>query len=361
MILLALSLLVLEHLNKDQRYQREIRVVFALIMIALVFFGGLRYRVGFDYVPYAQFFRRVPGFSMDLITFVGRSRFEIGFVALASFFKTLGITYVSAVFVSVIVICLTLNINSLKKYTSAVYFSLFMYLSLYFFGREMGQIRQAMATAIVFFAFRYVLKKQFIPFLLLILLAGSFHYSVLIVLPFYFLSTLKLKQSHYIILIVLGVAITFIDWLIPLNNLLLSLNFRSLPYIGSRYGGSVSIFSIQYARRLFPAILAIITMKKLDERFEYFRIALNMVVFGAFFSLLFNEAAVYVERMFVPFIFFEVLIFGFVTQYSQDRRFQITIKSVLVLYAFVFLLHLFITKSDIFFPYQNQLYFWLYR
>lgn len=360
-ILTVITLAILEHCNKDQKYQHLLDGGILVLIVILVLIGGFRFQVGFDFTPYSIYFDRVPGLSTSLLTFANRSRFEIGFVVMSSLLKTVGLTNIASLFVSVILICVLLNISSFRKYTPYVFFSLLMYISLYFFGREMGQIRQAMATAIAFYSFRFVKDQKPLRYFATILIATSFHYTTVILLPFYYLSQIRLKRWQYIFLIVIGIAGAFVDWIRPLNDLLKSWNFGSLPYLNTEYANPVNLISIQYARRLLPAVIAVITVDKLHDRFDFFRISTNMVVFGAVLSLFFHEVAVYVERLFVPFIFFEVLLFGYSTEYFEQNSIRLLMKAGFVFYALVFLVHLFVTKDYVFFPYQNQLYNWLIK
>ena len=73
-----------------------------------------------------------------------------------------------------------------------VAFFLFMTLGIYF--RTFNTVRYYLVLAVTLYSFRYVLKKEYVKFVLLIALAAFFHKSVLVVIPIYFLANLPWKK-----------------------------------------------------------------------------------------------------------------------------------------------------------------------
>ena len=83
-------------------------------------------------------------------------------------------------------------------------FILFMLFGLYF--QTYNTVRYYMALSIVFFAQRYVIKKQFGKFLIAVLFAALFHKTALITLVLYPACRMKWGKVHYILLGLLGVS-----------------------------------------------------------------------------------------------------------------------------------------------------------
>lgn len=81
-------------------------------------------------------------------------------------------------------------------------FFLFMTLGLYF--QTFNTVRYYFALAVALCSMRYVLEKDYIRFVFLILCAALFHKSVLLVLPVYFIATLEWKRWFYVLGIVVG-------------------------------------------------------------------------------------------------------------------------------------------------------------
>ena len=71
-------------------------------------------------------------------------------------------------------------------------FALFMLLGLYF--RTFNTVRYYFVLAVTLYSLRYVLKREYGKFVLLILLAALFHKSVLVVIPLYLIAALPWKK-----------------------------------------------------------------------------------------------------------------------------------------------------------------------
>lgn len=75
-------------------------------------------------------------------------------------------------------------------------FFLFMTMGLYF--QTFNTVRYYFALAIVLYSIKYVLGKDRISFIFLILFAALFHKSVLLVIPVYWIATFEWKKWHII-------------------------------------------------------------------------------------------------------------------------------------------------------------------
>ena len=75
--------------------------------------------------------------------------------------------------------------------------SFVMYITLSLFTFMIQALRQAIAMCICLFAIEFCKKRKIIPFILLVLLAMSFHTSAIAFIPVYFLGLIPLKMSTY--------------------------------------------------------------------------------------------------------------------------------------------------------------------
>ena len=77
--------------------------------------------------------------------------------------------------------------------------SYILFLSLFF---TMGflQIRQFASVVIAFYAYRFIERRQFIKFAVVILIATGFHRSAIIMLPCYFILSWNFRASYYAML-----------------------------------------------------------------------------------------------------------------------------------------------------------------
>ncbi len=101
--------------------------------------------------------------------------------------------------------------------------SIISLISLIIFNFSFSGLRQSIALAMTFLSFELIRKRKLIWFILLILLASSFHKSALVFFVAYFLYDLKFKRKHFIfIFIFIGTILVF---KLPFLGLLSSLPF----------------------------------------------------------------------------------------------------------------------------------------
>lgn len=85
--------------------------------------------------------------------------------------------------------------------------SVTMYICLGLFTFNMNGMRQALAMAICLIAYDFIVQKRFIPFVLTVLVAMSFHKSAIVFLPFYLIAYVKYNFWH--VSIFLGIIALF--------------------------------------------------------------------------------------------------------------------------------------------------------
>ncbi len=94
-----------------------------------------------------------------------------------------------------------LILGSFKKYIENYPFALLLFLGLWFFF-TFTYLRQVMAVSIAWFGYRYIYERKLWKYLLVIVLAFSFHNSAIIFAPVYFLPVKKFKPG-----VIIGVMI----------------------------------------------------------------------------------------------------------------------------------------------------------
>lgn len=131
-----------------------------------------RYMVGFDYPAYydiflsggADYFEPVPKF----------------FYYVALYFENPGILFFLFGFFTLTFVLFGIHENSSNKYESLVIFITVFYLE------SLNVIRQWLAVALMFYAFKYVVNKNIFKYLLYVCVAFFMHSSAIICLPIYF-------------------------------------------------------------------------------------------------------------------------------------------------------------------------------
>lgn len=277
-ILLALAIL-----NVQMHDRLSNQLLSGIAAILLIGIAGLRYETGGDWDIYTNLFGSFPPFSRlighpaDLF----HQHVEEGFVLLCAFIKSMGGT-VQHLFFVVTTINILLIVCALPKYTKYPVVALLCYYGILYFQLEMIYIRQATAVALCFFALQFISKHKIWPYMLIILLACTFHRVAALMIPLYFFLDRKLPTWFYLTVIGVGAVIMLIG--IPwIRTIFLTV----AGWLGSNYAAKAEMYvenslfavnrglSIGFVLNL--AIIAIIMFfhKKIDE-LPYGTIMLNM-------------------------------------------------------------------------------------
>ena len=155
------------------------------------FLATFRHGIGFDYFSYIEIFEKVraaQGFSALLAL-----PYEPGFVLLSKL-MTLFIHNHTVMYGVYELLILAPVVWFIYRYCKDAWFSTWLYVTLTFFYTSMNFTRQSLACSIVVLGYRFLRDKKPVPFLLLVLLAASFHYTALIMLPVYFVCHLPLSK-----------------------------------------------------------------------------------------------------------------------------------------------------------------------
>lgn len=191
-------LLVLAILNVQMHDRLSNQLLSGLAALLLIGVAGLRYETGGDWDTYAQLFREFPDFSR----LIGHPKelmaqqVEEGFVLLNAVIKQLGGT-VQHLFFVVTAVNLTLITCALQRYTKYPVVALLCYYGILYFQLEMIYIRQATAVALCFFALQYIQDHKIWKYMLIIVLACTFHRVAALMIPLYFLLDRKLPVWVY--------------------------------------------------------------------------------------------------------------------------------------------------------------------
>lgn len=178
-------------------YQSSLLLLFLLLAVPSI----LRQACGNDYMRYVEFFHLAdvgayvptePGFNVLVRLLYGLCGYENYLLVFAVFSVATLLFFLSA-------------IRQQADYFAGS-FAVFM-LSGYYF-QTYNTVRYYLALAMALFALRFFLERQYLPFLALVLLAASFHKSVLCVLVLYPLAVLPWRRWQAILLGAAGTLLT---------------------------------------------------------------------------------------------------------------------------------------------------------
>lgn len=100
-------------------------------------------------------------------------------------------------------------IRFIKKYSPSPVQSVIYLLGLLYFTLLMDALKQALAMSVLLFSFDAIFERKPVKFVLLVLLAASFHFPALIFLPAYWLSKMRVDRN-YLLLLALILILTYL-------------------------------------------------------------------------------------------------------------------------------------------------------
>lgn len=163
------------------------RVCLTAIFMILFLLSACRLNVGNDYAKYVEFMHLVNcdayvpteiGFNLLVKLIYGLSGFE-NFLLVFAFYS-----FVTALFFL------------LAMYEQSDEFGLtfFLFMTLGYYFQTFSTVRYYLALALALYSMKFVLRRQWGRFVVLVCLGAAFHKSLLVVIPLYFLASLSWKK-----------------------------------------------------------------------------------------------------------------------------------------------------------------------
>ena len=228
------------------------RILAAGIFILLSAVSVCRIAVGNDYWVYRD--------NFNLIAQDRYVSYEIGFRYVVKFLQYfLDYDKYLPIFGFFSLITVFLMVKAIYDQSSWFAYSVFLFMTAgYYFG-SLNNVRYYLALAAAMYSMKYVLEKDYVKFMTVILCAALFHKSVLIVIPLYLLATVNWNWVGHLFIS------TFVASLIFVPGFYRKIIFTFYPfYEGSMFDtGQTSILNIAKAAAIF--VFALIYRKKIAE------------------------------------------------------------------------------------------------
>ncbi len=169
------------------RQQMCNRVCLFTIFLVLFALSACRMNVGNDYAKYVEF--------MHLVNCDSYVPTEIGFNLLVKLVYGLsGYENYLLVFAVYAFVTVFLFLLAMYELSDEFPFSFFLFMMLGYYFQTFSTVRYYLALAIALYSMKFVLRRQWGRFIVLILLGSAFHKSLLVVIPLYFLAALPWKK-----------------------------------------------------------------------------------------------------------------------------------------------------------------------
>lgn len=336
------------------KIDKEFRRLFAfLFAVALILFAGLRYETGPDYGSYRDYWNLMT----DQLYFFLEPIYVFIVLTLKQLFN---LPYQSSVLFFALT-AISLKFITIKRYSPYIFFSLIIYFSTVFINSDFGQIRQGLAASIIWLALPFCLDRKPIPFIITVLLAAGFHYSALIFLFAYFVSSMKVLPywimcSCWIVAFAISAVFFKSDLLTNIISMVIpeEYAFKLTVYFDNDSFGQTLGFSLGMTIRFFVLLILFIPFKRhCDDR--VFRLLINLYFWGGILFFLFNFNAAF-TRLATYFICIDILAIPYAISRYKNKWIQLML---FFLFTALSIYNVYVAISNpeypFFIPYQNIL------
>lgn len=342
------------------RQQMCNRICLLAIFLILFALSACRLNVGNDYAKYVEF--------MHLVNCDSYVPTEIGFNLLVKLIYGLSgyenylLVFAAYAFVTVLVFLL-----AIYEQSDEFPLSFFLFMALGYYFQTFSTVRYYLALAIALYSMKFVLRKQWGRFLALVLLGSTFHKSLLVVIPLYFLASRRWKKWQ------LGLAALFCTTFLFLQDFYLKIVVFLYPtYEDTEYleGGTSYINILRCAAVLIFAGVVLWMQRRqseinvVEDEDRQVRSDLEDDRFRFYFYLNLGALVLYVFCSFLPIIsrigyyltVSQILFLPMLLQQIPDKKWRRLFRVGVILAAVLYFM-MYLSRADndgvLILPYQS--------
>lgn len=284
--------------STDIRRVKNRFIIVIPFLLLMFMMAAFRDELGGDYPMYKAFYSHIVPIKNYLAgeyePYYRTKSFEVGFTVFASLVRTIDFTDGPFFFMFCIaLLSITIFILSLKEYTPFVFIALLFYLYKGYFWHDFTLSRQAIAIAIFTYSIRYVKSKSYLKYLVLNIIACSFHSSALILLPLCFFLNYRFESRT--ILIVLGVA--FLIAIFSTNIMDFAMRVATIFGLSVKMGFYIddkqSVNPINFIEILIFVFICLFYRKEYESKEPYFNIIFNIFLFSSVLLITFSSYSIF--------------------------------------------------------------------
>ena len=194
-----------------------------LLVLPYVLWAGYR-TGGADTFAYRGLFRSAPVSLAEIPKILISDTKDPGFTALMVFVKSCGITDYQHFFLLVAAFQMWCMVYTFRRYSPNFWFSIFLFVvSTDYMSWMQNGMRQFIAVCMTFAAFDLMVRRKYIKFTLVVLLAMQIHASAIIMLPLaYIMQGQALNRKTMLTIFGAALCVPFIDRFTPILETLMA-------------------------------------------------------------------------------------------------------------------------------------------
>lgn len=327
----------------DYYSQHNIGLFLSAIVLAVV--AGIRYNVGYDYQSYYWYYQSGQN----------GERFQWGFILLNKIAHFLHFSFFDFQFLFA---CLTIGLLAVFLYKNIPAgisgLGMLYYFSRFFWTRDLGQIRSSLASVICLYSLKYIKARKPIPFLIVILLAGSIHKGAYVFIFAYIFAnyinrslSVMWVSSLLVVSLIVGTVLQHVPGLVEKIT-------GGGVYITNSFYTQDSTASVSTLVMQVLVILAFMLMRKWQGQTDPFMNTLiNVYMTGTMIALVFIGYKTFGYRLDTILNTTEIMIIPYVIQRVSKNRIMALVLTILAS-AMVLYLIMFMSKAYLnFIPFRT--------
>jgi len=324
--------------------------LFLVLVTILTLFAGLRYNLGADYLGYYSYFNKA-----TISLFGG---LELGFEFLAVLVRETFGSY--EIFVLLLdTLTFVFVYKSIKSMSKVYLIPLYIYSIQYFLGGPMGQMRQALAMAILLYSIKYVISRDLKRFIFVVLIATSIHFSSIVFLVVYGLNYIKVNKVFLTVILISSVIVgkTFLPRYILLQ--LFSLfdielfdkinHYVTSEVYGTEYSGQI----IAYIERLLIFFISLYFYKESDDK--RIKVFIQVYWLSLLLFFMFADISILAQRSSRPFKMVEIFLYGYLIEKFTHNKYLRVIGYLVLLLLMYKPIYIIISRPYLYIPYMSIL------
>lgn len=305
---------------------------FIIIFGYLAFLAAMRTGMN-DTSVYIFSFENIPGTFADIRDIFSSDGKDKAFDITANFFKMLFSDNYHWWFAFFAIIESLIFVHVLRRESASILVSCFYFFASTLYYNYFSMMRQWMAVALFFLAFKFIKEKKFWQYLIICLIAAQFHNSAYLCIPVYFFSSLKPWSKKQLSLVA-----AFCVAMLFLNPLLSSLegSDSTYNYVYSTMATNSGSSPVRIIIAAVPVILCFIYRERIEqEHNKSLDVAISMSILNLLLTVVATfTSGLYLIRMSTYFNLFNMIVFSWLL----EKIIRGQNKSVIKLCFYVFYL-----------------------
>lgn len=316
-----------------------IGVLLTLVLVSTFRSSSLDIFYGYDTNQYINFYNEV---SLE------KDTFEIGYTILNLMIKIFTDNY-RYVFFIMSLLTMYFLYKYVYYYTENRFIAILAYISIFYFIRDLSQMRAALSYAICAYSTIYILENRPKRFLLYVALATSIHFSSILTLILYPIYKLRLSKIYLYIILITAIILFKVDLMNIISDLfgMLGENKYTTSFINYTLDTNARGLDSKVLLYIAITICGIYIKDFKSIKSDRYDINIYMVVLGIFIAGLFNGSEIISVRLSELFLTSMIVIFSRFKDVIEDKNLEV---------VFHILTGLFLIAYNMFFIYSLSKY-----